>query len=345
MRVLVVLLALGLIPLFVGWQKHHYESDLHFDLATAVAGVLDDPEFGAVQARLEHLDVTLTGRVDDFALRSLAARRVDAVPGARVRTIDNRIRVVPLLDYQRGTGQDRVEGRLHSEDLKTLTLAIGRQPIPEPPEIGVQGHPLIEVLEPRQRRLLLGGVQDFMVLPGPRSLTFDGDRVELAGAATLEVLARLWEQAGAGPDVEQALYQTPLYASVYHLPGHRAETGLDDQTLDRIRTRLGDVRILFAADSAQLAEGQHDKLEHIAEAVRSTEGQARFVIGGHVDGTRSDGIQAGIELGRRRAEVVRAALVELGLADKLLEVVEFGPTRLAGEPQGTLGHSVEVLLK
>ena len=91
--------------------------------------------------------------------------------------LDNRIRVTPVLSYRRDTGGGRIEGRLNSEDLKTLKALMARQPFTEAPAIEARGLPLIEMLEPRQRRLLLAAAIEFMSLPGPRSLALSGDRV------------------------------------------------------------------------------------------------------------------------------------------------------------------------
>ncbi len=345
MRLLVILLAVSLVPPFVAWQKHHYDTDLRSDVQAAVERALNAPGFHAVQARLDHLDVTLSGTVADFALRNQAAARVDALPGARVRTVDNRIRVTPTLTYQRDQGPGEIHGRLHSNDRMALRTLVDRLPIPEAPALHVQGHPSIQPLQPRQRRLVLASLAEFMPLSGPRALSIDGEQVELRGAVTLELLAQLWEQAGPGSDLEQLLYRVPLYPSVYHLPGHRLESSLDSETLARIRELLAVNQPLFAADSAMLDAQQQPRLQGLAEAIRLAAGRARFVVGGHVDAGGTEGLMAGIELGRQRATAVQEALVELGLPADLIEVIDFGPTRLAGEPLGPTGRSVEILLK
>lgn len=345
MRALVILLALGLVPVFVVWQKHQYDTGLRFERIAEVDRVLNAPEFDDVRARVEHLDVTLSGTVSEFDLRRLAEARVDALDGVRVRAVDNRIRITPVLSYRRDATGTRIDGRLHSEDLKTLETVIARQPDPRAPVIEVRGYPLVKVLEPRQRRLLLAAATDFMSLPGPRSLALSGDQVVLQGSATLALLARLWEQAGRGADLEQYLYRARLYPSVYHLPGYRAETGLDEATQDRIRERLAGAQPVFPNGAVTLGPGERDKIERLADAVRLSGGRARFVIGGHVDPGHAEGIQAGIELGHARAEAVRRALTGRGLADDLFEVIDFGPTRLAGEPEAPGGGRVEVLLK
>jgi hypothetical protein len=345
MRTLVMLLALGLIPVFVFWQKHHYDTELRFDLGSAVERALQGPEFDDVKARLDGLDVTLTGVVADFDLRESAADRVDALPGARVRAIDNRIRVAPLLRFELPDAPGRIEGRLHSDDLEAVRAAVARRPRAQAPAIGVQGHPLVRILSRRQRALVVAGLDEFMVLPGPRSLSLEAGQLSLNGPLTLPILADLWERAGPGEELEELLYRARLYASVYHLPGHRPDTTLDEATLADIRDRLQGAMLPFAPDSATLDSGQTARLQRLADAVRMSAGRARFVIGGHVDAIQEDSIRAGMELGRRRAEVVRDALVGLGLAKDLFEVIEFGPTRLAGEPLGSKGRSVEVLLK
>lgn len=345
MRTLVILLALGLIPVFVYWQKHHYETELRFDLGTEVERALQGPEFDGVQARLDRLDVTLTGVVADFNLRESAADRVDALPGARVRAIDNRIRVTPLLRFDLPHAQGRIEGLLHSDDLEAVRAAVARRPRAQAPAIGVQGHPLVKLLPPRQRALMVAGLDEFMSLPGPRSLSLEAGQWNFDGPLTLPILADLWERAGPGEELEGLLYRARLYPSVYHLPGHRPDTTLDEATVAGIRDRLQGAMLPFAPDSVALDSGQNDVLQRLADAVRLSAGRARFVIGGHVDATRDGSIRAGMELGRRRAEVVRDALVGLGLAKGLFDVIEFGPTRLAGEPLGSKGRRVEVLLK
>lgn len=103
------------------------------------------------------------------------------------------------------------------------------------------------------------------------------------------------------------------------------EVGSDRKTEAAAAASLwdGSFVIWFQHKSLGVAADSTGSLDALAERLVPLEG-VRAVIEGHVDGREERSVERAIELGERRAEMVRRALTARGIAADRLKTVSYG---------------------
>lgn len=86
--------------------------------------------------------------------------------------------------------------------------------------------------------------------------------------------------------------------------------------------------IYFSLDSATLAPEARDELERLAQALRQRS-LARVTVSGHT--CELGTTEYNVALGQRRADIVRAYLVRLGVEPERISVISYGEERPADE--------------
>lgn len=343
MKRLIPLIGILLIPLFVAWEKSHFDSNLYPQLQNDVLDSLEDPRFGRVVMSLDHLDASLGGQVDDLEAREAARASVDALPGVRALERDNHIKVLPRMDLSRRDGKLRSSGLLHPED-KGM---VGQWNLSGLDAAGLAGNALVAGLKEQQRGFLARLAGEFFALPGDRSLLMDKEGIRLSGDVTLSLLIG-WEKISESWfDHKASLANLKLYPSLFHFPGYRRQTVADQAQAQALGERLLAAPIYFSLGSAEIEATENEKVLQLAEAIAQSDPNARFVVGGHTDASGT--LDANIALGEARSRSLVNALGAAGVAAERLEVVSFGPSQLAGDNETEegrrLSRRVEILIK
>lgn len=343
MKWLIPLIAALLIPLFVVWEKSHYDTHLNPQLQQQALDSLGEPRFSRVILSLDHLDVSLGGEVDDLESREAARAKVDALSGARALERDNHIKVFPRLDLKRQGGQLLSSGLLNPADRER----IGQWPLTGFDPAVLSGSDFAIGLKEPQRNFLTRLASEFFALPGDRSLRMDRAGIHLSGDVTLPLLIG-WEKLSDGWfDHKASLADLKLYPSLFHFPGYQRQTLADQAQAKALGDRLLANPIYFALGSAEIDATEGGKVQQLADAINQAEPGARFVAGGHTDASGT--LDANLALGEARSKNVVAALAAAGIGPERLEVVSFGPSQLAGDNQTEegrrLSRRVEILIK
>jgi len=83
--------------------------------------------------------------------------------------------------------------------------------------------------------------------------------------------------------------------------------------------------VLFAFDSAVLADDGMSALRELAERVKASGNSTRILVGGHTDRAGADGYN--LALSWRRADAVRSVFVDFGVPPSRVNVAAFGEKR------------------
>lgn len=121
----------------------------------------------------------------------------------------------------------------------------------------------------------------------------------------------------AGPPPTASAPATPR-----HDDSSRPASGDETEAL----LALTSAPIYFSLDSATLAPEARDGLEHVAQALRQRS-LAKVTVSGHT--CELGTTEYNIALGQRRADIVRAYLVRLGVEPQRIAVVSYGEERPA----------------
>jgi outer membrane protein OmpA-like peptidoglycan-associated protein len=115
------------------------------------------------------------------------------------------------------------------------------------------------------------------------------------------------------------------------------------ETESGVVVTLGDV--LFSSGQAQLVEGGRSSLEEVVDLLQ-TEPDKQIRVEGHTD-SRGDA-EANLQLSQQRAEAVREALIELGVASDRVTATGMGedfPISSNEDEEGrALNRRVDVIL-
>lgn len=141
-------------------------------------------------------------------------------------------------------------------------------------------------------------------------------------ALTADARVAAWAQEPPAPPPADATAPVEdIVAVVESLDGTQSEAR-DGQSVTVALTS----DVLFAFDKADLTGQAHARLRAVAEQLRAESAGGVIKIQGHTDDQGSEGYND--ELSRRRAEAVRAALVELLAGeDRTLRAVGYGERR------------------
>ncbi|MBU0501137.1 MAG: OmpA family protein [Gammaproteobacteria bacterium] len=343
MKWLIPLIGIVLIPFFVAWEKSHFDNNLYPQLQSDVLDSLEDPRFGRVTMSLDRLDASLGGQVDDLDTREAARASVDALPGVRALERNNHIKVFPRMELSRRGDKLQSSGLLSPEDRGM----VGQWSLSGLDAAGLTDNALVAGLTEKQRGFLSGLADEFFALPGDRSLLMDKEGIRLSGDVTLPLLIG-WEKVSEGWfDHKASLANLKLYPSLFHFPGYRKQTLVDQGLAQALGERLLAAPIYFSLGSAEIEAAENEKVLQLAEVINQSDPSARFIVGGHTDASGT--LDANMVLGGARSRNLVNALVAAGVAAGRLEVVSFGPSQLAGDNETEEGRRrsrrVEILIK
>ena len=136
---------------------------------------------------------------------------------------------------------------------------------------------------------------------------------------------------GPSPDEDTAIETTPAEGS---LP-ETAEISFDPDGSDSGNIE-GLQTIRFGYDQSSLTTDAREKLSQNADWIRAN-GNTTVQIEGHCD-TRGS-LEYNLALGERRAQAVKAYLVEMGIPEGRLTTISFGEEKPLAEGQSERDHS------
>ena len=189
----------------------------------------------------------------------------------------------------------------------------------------------------------------FFKLGNPHLLAWNSDRVTKVEAGTV---APLWNDFTAKgqvvwPDVTIPTSGVKFYPSLYHMPGYRMESAIDETLLQKVRDALALANIYFESGSSEISTAEMAKLDAAAAVLKIAGPTIKYVIGGHTDSTGD--AEANIKLSKVRATAVKDVLVARGVSADQLQIVSFGASRALDdsdtEESKRLSRRVEILVK
>lgn len=192
-------------------------------------------------------------------------------------------------------------------------------------------------------------LREMLALPGAMTWQAPGGGPLTLKAPATAALARRWQELAAriqpSPPPECSFR---LYPSLLHMPGYEPLSGLDKAAAAEAQAALKKLAIFFEAGSTEWTPKENPKLQAILDLLLlPPEGQARWVVGAHVELTGS--VPASQRRSRERATAVAAWLTRRGLPPGRLEVIDFHPVAdpdpEAGEEARALSRRAEVMLR
>ncbi len=340
MRGLPVVGAVLLLPLFIWWGERHYQQNLHGALLESLEQGLAAPEFAGVEARLDYFVVTLEGMVATPLLRFDVERMVNALPGLRLKPDANRV-VIPmsLVLSRKRDGDPLVAEGLVTPQTEGALVRLLQRLDGRMEAVAYHSHvmPGLDLSRAELGQLL----EEFFSLPGERRFSFEGGRMRLEGSASSELRGRWQRLASAlGESVEVELALTRNEDLALPLP-MMVEAGRVIELEPRVLSQaLSGLAIFFEHGAVEPSSEEREKIPRLVELLEAAGAQASFVIGGHADATGNAAVNRRISL--RRAERVKALLVEAGLSPERFEVVSFGAEELAAEEPAKQAQSRRV---
>lgn len=184
--------------------------------------------------------------------------------------------------------------------------------------------------------------------PSPGDFTIDarnGPRLKAYATPSMDAEWRKLLLPLSGAAKVQA--EITLLPSLMHFPDFRPQSPIPAALLTQIRTIFRAQVIHFDKGSSRLMPAEQVKLGPLVLAINMAGPEARFIVAGYDEpGGEAGGARGKLRYGR--AESVRAALVQMGVAKNVLETQGFDAVRgpgLISEEVKRESRRVEILVK
>lgn len=293
-------------------------------MAEGTRALRSNPELSQVSLSFQGLDARLSGFVSHPKLRLEAQTKVDAVPGARVVSQRNQIRVTPVLRLEPlGPGNYRLSGWLPSDLWRDRVAALLATAAPRitfdlaPVQVDatvLDPAYLDQAMMPSLLSTFLAGVSQGALVLEPNRLAMSGTVRTETEKLALHSLAQRCMPGPGNPVVENNL----TFAAGGEARG-RAPTwvGASIPGMDLGRA-LRSFPIFFDSGSATLKPEEAAKVDQLVAAIRQLSPQGKFVVCGYSDSSGAASVNQRLSSGR--AEAVAAQMIARGIPRSQLEL-------------------------
>lgn len=236
MRFLLIIITLILLPVLVLLHRFHFNQKMQGLLVSQVRQALSDPMFDDVRlkARIDYMDVVLSGAVSDLAAREEARQRIiQSVSGVRCREEDNHIQIPAKLDGKIEGERLTLSGCLHDEatlrDFTALLKVTRPSLIIQNKEVVISSY-VTALNEPLKKNegvsAFFQPVWGLIRVPAALKITKQGNTIRAAGMLPGTKLREAVIEAALGTKIETMLDAKDLLAGPYvsQAPFTRVET-------------------------------------------------------------------------------------------------------------------------